>query len=297
MCPLLQSPTKTVAYNPARRGEAPGTAKERAMRIRNLSILSALLALVIVTAFPRAAAAQPRTPDPYEILEASSSAMSEVQAARFTGSMDMQAASGGSSTSMAIALSGEYRAPDRMRITMDLGNLLGALMDPSMSGPFEMLMVGETVWMRMGSQPWESMSSGMGSAQFGQRPAPNMHQSMAMTGRYIPNAVLVDAGPEWEIRGDLDLMAAMQEGMAMSSMMGMGMPSASMPGMSPSDMAMVEQMNARFSMRINKSTHHMEQMRVTMDLPDPSGSGTVAITVDLVFSDYNSPSIQINPPM
>jgi hypothetical protein len=266
------------------------------MRIRYLSVLPVLLAAVLVAAFPLAAAAQPQTQDPYQLMEASSNAMSNVQAARFNGSLDMRAASGVTSFSMAMSLSGEYRSPDRMRLTMDLGGLFAALADPSMSGPMEMLVVGDTMWMRMGSQPWESMSMGMGSA-----PQPpnfsNMNQSMALTGRIIPNAVVVDAGPEWEIRGDLNLTAAMEEGMAMSSMMGMGMPSSGMSGMSASDLAMFEQMTARFSTRINKSTYYMEQMRVTMEMPDPNGGGSMLMTVELVFSDYNSPTIQINPPM
>jgi hypothetical protein len=256
-----------------------------------------LAAFLIAGIMAQAAVAQPRPPDPYETLEASATAMQEVQAARFAGSMEMRATSGGSSTTMFMSLTGEYRAPDRMHMTMDLGGLMGALMDPSMRGPMEMIMVGDTIWMRMGAQPWETMATGVDSAPFAQSPSMGMHQSMAMTSRFVPNAVVVDAGTQWEVRGDLDLAAAMEEGMAMSSMMGMGLPTSSMPAMSPSDLAMLEQMAARFIMQIDKSTYYLDQMRLIMDMPDPSGSGTVAMTLDLAFSDYNSPSIEINPPV
>jgi hypothetical protein len=270
------------------------------MGIRYLTVLSTLLAALMLAALmPQAASAQPRPPDAYELLEFSSMAMSEVHAARFSGTVDIRATQGGSSFSVAMSVGGEYQAPDRMRITMDLGSLFGALAGPSGSGPIEMIMVGDTMWTRMGSQPWEPSR---GSMSISPSSGANPQQSLEATTRIIPNAVVADVGQHWEIRGDLDLMTAMEEGMAMSSMMGMpssGMPgmSSGMPGMSPSDMAMIEQTTTRFSTRINKSTYYLEQMQLNMDMPDPSGTGTANMTFEITFSDYNSPDIQIIEPM
>jgi hypothetical protein len=270
--------------------------KEREMRIQRLAVLSVFLALCTAAGtLPQSAAAQPRQ-DPYEVLHASAEAMNNVQAARFTGKLDMQAASGGTSFTMGMNMSGEYRSPDRMRMTMDLGSLMGAMGGAGMTGPMEMIVVGDQSWMRMGTTAWEPMGSRMGASGFSASPG-DFNRQIQEISRYVPNAVLTDAGSEWEIRGDLDLMAAVNEGMAMSSMMGMGMPSSSMGSLSPSDMAMIEAMTARFSTRVNKSNLLTQQMQMTMNIPEPSGSGAATVTIELVFSDYNSPSIVIEPPM
>lgn len=271
------------------------------MRRPRLAILPALLAIImLVGSFPHAVAAQPRSPDPYDILEASANAMNNVQAARFTASVDMRMASGGTSMNMQMTMGGEYRAPDRMRMTMDLGNLLGALADPSMTGPMEMIIIGDNAWMRVGSQPWEPMYSGMGmgmSRSSSMSNAADFQRHMREMGRYIPNAVLAETPAGYEIRGDLDLNAAMADLMDMSSMMGMGMPTSSM---TPSEMQMLENMTTRFTARINRSTLFMEGMRITMDVSEPRGtgsSGSMVITFDASFSDYNSPTIVIEPPL
>jgi hypothetical protein len=148
----------------------------------------------------------------------------------------------------------------------------------------------------MGATDWEPMSERMSSGGMTASPADFNHNMQAIS-RFVPNAVLADAGTAWEVRGDLDLKAAMKEGMAMSSMMGMGMPASSMATMSASDTAMLESMNARFSTRINKGTLYTEQMTMTMDMPDSSGGGSAVITIELMFSDFNSPGIVIEAPM
>ncbi len=271
------------------------------MRSRRLAFLPALVpaiitAIVLIGAFPLAVAAQPRSPDPYDILEASANAMNGVQAARFTGTVDMRMASGGTAMSMSMGMAGEYRAPDSVRMTIDLGSLLGSFGDPSMSGPMEIVIVGDDAWMRMGSQPWESMtgSMGMGMSYSRMTSPADFNRHIGQMGRYIPNAVFAETGGVYQVQGDLDLNAAMADGMEMSAMMGMDMPASAM---GPSTMQMFESMTASFSASINRSTLLMEGMQVTINIPDLRGSGDMAMTVDMTFSDYNSPSIQIQAPL
>lgn len=263
------------------------------MPMRSLAILSVLVATLTATGMPATVAAQPRPPDPYDILESSSRAMNDLQAARFAGSLDVRATSGGTSFSMAVSVSGEYRMPDRFRLTMDMGSLLGALSDPSMSGPMEMVVIGDTVWMRMGSTDWESLGSGLSSGSMMTNPA-EMNATIQELTRFLPNAVIADGGRHWEIRGDLDLKAALDEGMAMSSMM--GMPSSPTSSFSPQDRALLEQMVARFNARIDKASLYVEQVQITMEMPEPRGSGSLLMILDLRFSDFNSPGITIEPP-
>jgi hypothetical protein len=256
-----------------------------------------LLAVIgLIGTFPLAAAAQPRSPDPYETLQASANAMQSVEAARFTGTVDMRMISSGSSMTMTMGMAGEYRAPDRMHMTIDLGSLMGAVADPSLTGPMEMVIVGDNAWMRIGSQPWESAAGGMGTgmSRSGMMSPAYLNRHISEMGRYIPNAVLVETGGVYQIRGDLDLNAAMADGMEMAAMMGMDVPTSSMP---PSAMQMFENMTARVSASINRSTMFMEGMQITMNMPEPRGSGEMVMTLDVAFTDYNSPSIQIQPPL
>ncbi len=268
------------------------------MRHLRLGILPALLAIMLVFGFlPQAVSAQPRSPDPYDILEASTNAMNGVQAARFTGTFGMRMASGGTSMNVQMTMGGEYRAPDRLRMTMDLGNLLGSLADPTMTGPMEMIIIGDDAWMRAGSQPWEPLAGGMGMGMSRSGSVSNVadfQRHIREMGRYIPNAILVETPAGYEVRGDLDLNTAMADGMEMYSMMGMDMPTSSMP---PSTTEMFENMTARFTATINRSTLYMEGVRITMDMPEPRGSGSMVMTLDFTFSDYNSPGIVIEPPM
>jgi hypothetical protein len=271
--------------------------KEGRMRIPGLTVFSALIIVAVFLAWPLGASAQPVRQDPYQVLEESSRAMMTVQSARFSGGVDMHGPpSAGMPSNMAISVSGEYVAPDSMRMTMDLGSLLGALLGSSSGSTMEMVVIGDTAWARMGSTPWETMNMGIAPGTMTMTPVDMNRQIQAMA-RYMPNAVLDDRGSEWEVRGDIDMVGALEEGLAMSSMMGMGMPGGGMPAFDQGELAMFGDMTARFSTRINKSTFFMEHMQISVEMPEPGGSGSLRIVVDLGFSDFNSPGINIQPPM
>src|SRR5687767_13650612 len=119
--------------------------QEGRMRIPGISTFSALIIVAAFIAWPLGASAQPVRPDPYGVLEESSRAMMTVQSARFSGSVDMQGPpSAGMPSTMAISVTGEFVAPDSMRMSMDLGSLLGALLGSSSGSTVEMVVIGDT---------------------------------------------------------------------------------------------------------------------------------------------------------
>jgi hypothetical protein len=243
--------------------------------------------LVMMSVAPAAATPAEQLPDPDGLLESAGQAMDRVQAMRFSGPMEINMGSPGSSFAMTMTMSmeGEFQAPDRVRMSMDMG-MLGMSID--------MVIIGDTAWMRMGSDvPWEAVPMDrsmmpMGSMNFAQQ---NREYS-----QFLLNKAVADAGQFYRVSGDLDMAGAISAGSdAASSFMTGGM--GGMGGMS-SLPAELGGMTAHLTYIIDKSTLYMHGVEMVMAVPTGElGMGDMSMRMNLGISGFNDPSINIAAPM
>lgn len=242
----------------------------------------ALLALLAIAPAAAAPAAQP--PDPMALLESSSNAMDGVRSMRFGGPMEINMGGADTSFSMAMTMSmeGEFQAPDRVRMSIDLG-----MMDMSV----DMVIIGDEAWMRTGSDtPWEAMPMDRAMSPMGTM---NFAQQNREFSRFVLNPSIVDAGDFYRLAADLDIAGAISAGSdAAAAFMGGGMG-----GMSALPMELGG-MTARLTYIIEKSTHYMHGMEMVMALPmGEVGMGDMSMRMNLGISGFNDPTINIAAPM
>lgn len=234
---------------------------------------AALFALLApITGAPAMAAASSQEPDARAILEASFQAMGAVESWRFSGVSDTRVAVAGSSISFAMQLSAEYRAPDRFRIKVDAER-----MGPSS----EAVRVGDRVWSRTGQQPWEP---GIGG-EFAQGLGPSSFTlaNVDMLS-YFSDLVIFEAGAgaAYTISSQFDL-AAFMEIPIFSSLLG------------DMDITSMSKFEPRITWTINKSSLLVENESVEIFMAMPRGE--ISVSMRMTYSDFDSPNIEINPPL
>lgn len=224
-------------------------------------------------------------PDARAILEASASAMDNARSMRISGTVDIQATSAGMSFAVAMPILADYQAPDRFRFAVDV-----AMMGLSIEG----IVIGDQVWTRVGEEQWESMSPGQLGAPID--PASFAGFRNAEFVRYLLSPTLSDLGASYRVSGDLDVVGALGAGGGMGALLGdpMGMMSMDLSGIT-----------ARITATINKSSLYMETMEMEMAMAMPAletgaggqMAGNLSVTISITFSDFNSPAIDIRPPL
>ena len=233
-----------------------------------------------------------QTPNAETLLTQSGQALSETTSFRLEGAVEMGTASRGSTVSMAFPLTGEFVAPDRAHLGLDAAAL---------GFDFEAVMIGQTVWVRMNGESWDTvngMNLGSGSPAAGS----SFMDTQGDAGRYLRDPRVVEEGGLYRITGTIDVEEAIagvtpppdlaaRFGAPTSIGRGMGMPN-----MAGSTIG--------FVYLIDRATMYPSSMELTMTLPDmPSFSGgasrpsEVTITVRITYRDFNDPSIAVDAPV
>ena len=219
----------------------------------------------------------PSLTDAGALLEASSRAMDRVTSMRFTGSMDMQVDTQGLSFAMTIPMTGEYSAPDRIHTSIDVSSL---------GFSSEMISIGERVWTRTAGEPWQESNAN----QFGApvNPARLSRLSPAQTAAFLLNTTVVDAGSSFQLSSDIDMPRALAQGSSDGSLFGSDMIDASYMDLDGA--------SGQITMSVSKTTQLVDSIELTMTLPVLEPAGNIGIRLNMRFTDFNSPSIVVNPP-
>jgi hypothetical protein len=226
---------------------------------------------------PTAAPTPAPLPEASALLEATSRSMDRVTTMRFSGSMDMQVETQGHSFAMTIPMTGEYAAPDRVHTSINVSS-------PGFSS--EMISIGGRVWSRTDGEPWQEANAN----QFGApvNPAQLSRMSPAQTAAFLVNASVVDAGSVYQVSSDIDMTRALAQGSAEGSLFGNDMIDASYMNLDGA--------SGQLSMSVNKASQLIESIELVMSLPVVEPPGHIGIRLVMSFTDFNNPSIVVNPP-
>ena len=247
-------------------------------------VLALLLAVQAPANLPRAAAE-----DVDSILEASAIAMEAVQSLRFSGTGEMSFGTGPTGSSMTMEVSGAYRAPDRLQISISMDTRADGGWGASMgNGAVEMVVIGDQIWGRMGSQDWETSSLGEMMGGFdATMVTPAMFSPSTFTrpdtnfDGLLPGATVSDDGGVYRISANADL----------ADVVGRMVPEELGGPMMMADL-FSGPARVQLSLDISRTTLYVERIQVTVSLfPE------MMISFTGNMSDFDSPSVSIEPPM
>jgi len=195
--------------------------------------------------------------------------------------METQSSFPGGSFSSSFTATGEFQAPDRVRVVSEQG---------PMGQRFETILIGRT-WSRIGDGRWRPTA-----------PAPGpLHPEILAAGirelgGYLVNPAVSDEGVQYVVSADLDIgRAAAGDPSALSLIAG--------PFIGPPGTLDLEGATARLTFTIERSTLYLLAMEMTMAVPPPSGPGgfrppgEMSMRMTVSLSDFNDPSIRIEPPI
>jgi hypothetical protein len=226
-------------------------------RLRVLAVSPVLALLALLAPASALAAPTSQVLDPYVVLFNSGQALQNVQAVRFSYSLDMEGADPNGSLNFSFSGSGEFQAPDRVRFGMgaDLSVLFGA------AGEF--LLIRDQVWVREPGGTWMTPAE-LGAGPIS-APAPSFEN-------LVTGIAVSTAGDAYVVTGDVDLGA-------------LGAPGLGGGG----SFSVTVQTETWYPTRAE-----MVMTLSTVGLQAP-GAGSVRVAMDLW--DFNSPSIRIEPPV
>jgi hypothetical protein len=213
--------------------------------------------------------------DPIALLDASGVAMDRLASARFGGLMDLQVDAPGMNVAMTLPMVGEYVAPDRIHM----------LMDASATSSLELISVGGQMWTRTSDHWQQTTPSQLGAPV---NPAQISKPNAAEMATYLLSPVLTDTGTSYQIISDMDMVKAMAE-----TSTGPGAFGGDLVDTSYVDL---NEASGQMAITVNKASLYVEAMEMRMTFPISDSSGNIAIGIALKFSDFNSPSITVQPP-
>jgi hypothetical protein len=216
-------------------------------------------------------------PNPRALIENTSAVMNRVTTMRFTGAMDMEVEAEGMTFVMRLPLAGDYVAPDRMHMTIEMRSM-------GFSG--EMISVGGQVWTRAAGDPWDQTSA----TQFGApvNPAQMSRLNPTQMNAILMNPTVGDLGTSYRLAGDVDVAKAMTESPTGSSVFGDNMIDTSAMDLSGA--------TGRLTMSVNKTSMLLESMELVMTFPVTDPEGSIRLRATMSFADFNNPTIRVDPP-
>jgi hypothetical protein len=220
---------------------------------------------------PATAEAQPEAA---QLLERSARAMDNLQSMRIAGVMEIRVDVARQEQPISLTMIGELQEPDRAHIFVT---------SPSMAVDSEVVVVGTQGWTRDSGGPWSESTSA--NLPFTSRAS--IGASSDQFSRFVRNPRVVDQGASYLVSGDLDVEAALGEG---SSDLLSGLAMAQGFGLGESRVAV--------SIVLDKQTLYTTgfSMEMTIQVPDAQARSSVTIQMAFTFSDFNDPTISIQPP-
>lgn len=216
------------------------------------------------------------------VMEASIKAMESARSLRFTGTIRFSATTGEASRpemslSLPVRLTGEFQSPDGVHLVME-----AAMFGP----PLEVVSIGGQSWGRQGQGPWEEFG------ELTQPTRPTGRPSDWALPRTLQNATLTDVGTSYRVSTDID-SAFLAEA---TGFLQADLPRFGVRG--------VPELTGTVTLTVDKKTLYLETLELQMDLamPVPTTERTPAaaatsLTMQFSFSDFNSPAIEIQPPV
>ncbi len=238
--------------------------------MRFVSGIALFAALVSTLLLPASAAPAQQGADARAVLNANAQAMDAAMTMRFSGAMDVTVSKGNTSTAMNMPMSGAYQAPDRMMMTVQM---------PDLGTSMEVVMVEGEVWTRTGRGPWKVTPA---SSDAYASPLGMSHADWVAS---LIDPVVTDLGSTYRVSAGMDVSDALKAGFT----------GASGPGGSPG--IDVSGTNAKIALTIDKATNYMVSMQMDLALPMPAYSASMALTMNINFSDFNSMAVDILPPV
>lgn len=242
------------------------------MLVRSLAVVAAA---IFVLGAPALAQAPSPVPDAQTLIRATTDATDGARSLRFTSRLETEVKAPGLSRSIVVPMSGEYQAPDRVRLRIEA------------AGSQEVIAVGNALWARSRDGEWQrSLPAALGLAA---DPSAWVRPRAADYLLFVLNPTVTEEGTSYRLSGGLDVTRAVREGPGLRGLLAMG----------PIDADSLDWTAAAgtFTAIIQKSTPYLDSLDVVINAPVPRVRGDASIRLRFTVSEVDSGAIDVRPPL
>jgi hypothetical protein len=236
-------------------------------------VFAGVAALALVVGAPALAQAPGPLPDSRALIQSTIDATDGARALRFSSRLVTEIKAPGLSRTIAVPMSGEYQAPDRLRLQL------------SARPPREVVAEGTGLWSRVGEGSWQpTLPAALGI------PADPNAWVRPRAGDYLLYATdpsVADDGGAYRLSGRLDIARALRESSGAVGVL----------RMAPIDLDNVDWIAATAELKatIQKPVPYLTELEVRINAPAPRIRGDVAMRLDFALADFDDPTIDVQP--